>query len=128
MSSDLTDRLGSATVNLQTNIWSVVILSLTLFLPLGLEITLPVTTKGWITILSNGTFYMLGYWLFFEGCRIIGVTRASVLTLVDPLFAAIIAILFLGQFLTLFEWTGFVIILSALLVFETRKSKKTGSS
>ena len=128
MSSDLTDRLGSATVNLQTNIWSVVILSLTLFLPLGQEITLPVTTKGWITILSNGTFYMLGYWLFFEGCRIIGVTRASVLTLVDPLFAAIIAILFLGQFLTLFEWTGFVIILGALLVFETRKSKKTGSS
>ena len=128
MSSDLTDRLGSATVNLQTNIWSVVILSLTLFLPLGQEITLPVTTKGWITILSNGTFYMLGYWLFFEGCRIIGVTRASVLTLVDPLFASIIAILFLGQFLTLFEWTGFVIILGALLVFETRKSKKTGSS
>ena len=53
----------------------------------------------------------------------IGVTRASILTLVDPLFAAIIAVLFLGQFLTIFEWTGFAIILGGLLVFEIRKSK-----
>ena len=123
MSSDLADSLGSALVNLQTNIWSVAILSIAVLLPLGQNIVLPQTTTGWIAILSNGTFYMLGYWLFFEGCRMIGVTRASILTLVDPLFAAIIAILFLGQFLTVFEWTGFAIILGGLLVFEIRKSK-----
>ncbi len=127
MSSDLTDSLGSALVNLQTNIWSVAILSLAVLLPLGQDITLPQTTTGWIAILSNGTFYMLGFWLFFEGCRIIGVTRASILTLVDPLFAAVIAILFLGQFLTFSEWIGFAIILGALLVFETQKSRGTGS-
>ena len=123
MSSDLADSLGSALVNLQTNIWSVAILSIAVLLPLGQNIALPQTTTGWIAILSNGTFYMLGYWLFFEGCRMIGVTRASILTLVDPLFAAIIAILFLGQFLTILEWTGFAIILGGLLVFEIRKSK-----
>ncbi len=39
------------------------------FLPLGQEIALPETTMGWIAILSNGIFYLLGYWLFFEGCR-----------------------------------------------------------
>ena len=127
MSSDLTDSLGSALVNLQTNIWSVAILSLAVLLPLGQDITLPQTTTGWMAILSNGTFYMLGFWLFFEGCRIIGVTRASILTLVDPLFAAVIAILFLGQFLTFSEWIGFAIILGALLVFETQKSRETGS-
>ena len=125
MSSDLADSLGSALVNLQNNIWSFVILSLVLFLPLGQEIALPETTRGWIAILSNGTFYLLGYWLFFEGCRLIGVTRASILTLVDPLFAALVAILFLDQHLSSFEWIGFVIILSALLVFEIRKSGKT---
>ena len=100
---------------------------LAVLLPLGQDITLPQTMTGWIAILSNSTFYMLGFWLFFEGCRIIGVTRASILTLVDPLFAAIIAILFLGQFLTFFEWIGFAIILGALLVFETQKSKETRS-
>ena len=101
------------------------ILSLVLFLPLGQEIALPETTMGRIAILSNGIFYLLGYWLCFEGCRLIGVTRASILTLVDPLFAAVVAILFLDQHLSSFEWTGFVIILSALLVFEIRKSGKT---
>ena len=125
VSSDLADSLGSALVNLQNNIWSFVILSLVLFLPLGQEIALPETTRGWIAILSNGTFYLLGYWLFFEGCRLIGVTRASILTLVDPLFAALVAILFLDQHLSSFEWIGFVIILSALLLFEIRKSGKT---
>ena len=70
---------------------------------------------------------MLGIWLFFEGCRIIGVTRASILTLVDPLFAVIIAILFLGQYLTFSEWIGFAIILGALLVFETQKSREHAS-
>ena len=125
MSSDLADSLGSALVNLQNNIWSFLILSLVLFLPLGQEIALPETTRGWIAILSNGTFYLLGYWLFFEGCRLIGVTRASILTLVDPLFAALVAILFLDQHLSSFEWIGFVIILSALLLFEIRKSGKT---
>ena len=125
MSSDLADSLGSALVNLQNNIWSFVVLSLVLFLPLGQEIALPETTKGWIAILSNGTFYLLGYWLFFEGCRVIGVTRASILTLVDPLFAAVVAILFLDQHLSSIEWIGFVFILSALLVFEIRKSRKT---
>ena len=53
-------------------------------------------------------------------------TRASILTLVDPLFAAIIAILFLGQFLTFFEWIGFASILGALLVFETQNQEKLG--
>ena len=123
MSSNLADSLGSALVNLHTNIWSVAILSIAVLMPLSQNIALPQTPAGWIAILSNGTFYMLGYWLFFEGCRMIGVTRASILTLVDPLFAAIIAILFLGQFLTIFEWTGFAIILGGLLVFEIRKSK-----
>ena len=56
MSSDLTDSLGSALVNLQTNIWSIAILSLAVLLQLGQDITLPQTTTGWIAILSNGTF------------------------------------------------------------------------
>lgn len=122
MSSDLTDSLGSSPVNLQTNIWGVAILGILLALPFGWEITLPQTAGGWLAIISNGTFYMLGYWLFFEGCRLIGVTRASILTLVDPLFAAVIAILFLGQFLTVSEWTGFAIILAALVLFERLKT------
>ena len=127
MSSDLTDNLGSAVVNLHTNIWSVVILILAVILPLGQTIALPQTASGWLAIASNGTFYMLGYWLFFEGCRLIGVTRASILTLVDPLLAAAVAILFLGQFLTISEAAGFAIILAALVLFETRKSRSSSA-
>jgi drug/metabolite transporter (DMT)-like permease len=63
--------------------------------------------------------------LFFEACRIIGVTRASILTLVDPLLAALIAIIFLDQFLTGTEWAGCIIILMALVLFEMKKQAVT---
>ena len=121
MSSDLSDALGASVVNFQINLWSVAFLALALMLPFGPVITLPETTKGWLAIASNGIFYMFGYWLFFEACRLIGVTRASILTLVDPLFAALIAIIFLDQLLTGAEWAGFVIILMALVLFEMKK-------
>ena len=103
----------------------VVFLAGALVLPFGPAITLPETTRGWLAIVSNGTFYMFGYWLFFEACRLIGVTRASILTLVDPLLATLIAIIFLEQFLTGAEWAGFVIILMALVVFEMKKQAAT---
>ena len=125
MSSDLSDALGATVVNFQTNLWSVVFLVAALLLPFGPVVTLPETAKGWLAIASNGTFYMFGYWLFFEACRVIGVTRASILTLVDPLLAALIAIIFLDQFLTGTEWAGFVIILMALVLFEMKKQAVT---
>jgi DME family drug/metabolite transporter len=64
---------------------------------------------------------MLGYLLFFESSRIIGITRTSVVTLVDPLLAALVAIVLLGQMLSTLEWAGFFVITGSLLVFERGK-------
>ena len=96
MSSDLAGSLGSALVNLQNNIWSFVILSLVLFLPLGQEIACQ-SNKGLDCNLVQQHLLLAWLLAIFEGCRLIGVTRASILTLVDPLFAALVAILFLDQ-------------------------------
>ena len=124
--STLTSELGAAVINLHANLWSVVYFIVALILIPGLDFLYPVTADGWFAIISNGVFYMLGYWLFFEGCRFVGVTRASLLTLVDPLFAALMAIVFLGQMLNVMEWFGFAVILISLITFELKRDHKEG--
>ena len=84
---------------------------------------LPNSNLGWFAISANGIFYIVSWVLFFEGLRIIGVTRASVLTTTDPLFAAIIALLFLNQNLTIIQWVGFTIVILSIYFFERHKSK-----
>ena len=56
--------------------------------------------------------------LFFEGSRLIGITRASLLACVEPLFAALLALAFLGQQLSLVEWLGFLVVLISIFAFE----------
>lgn len=122
MSGHLARKIGASTVNFATNMWSVLFLAgLMVFAPSLMPVVFPDSIEGWLAILGNGIFFMLGYLLFFESSKIIGITRVSVITLVDPLLAALVAILLLSQNLTLLEWAGFAIITIALVVFEMRK-------
>ena len=56
--------------------------------------------------------------LYFKGAKLIGATRASFLACLEPLFAALLAILLLGQLLFIKEWVGFIVILLSVLIFE----------
>ena len=55
---------------------------------------------------------------FFAGARILGATRASMLTLVEPPAAALGAWLIFGETYTALQWLGFFIVLGALFLFE----------
>ena len=63
-----------------------------------------------------------GYF-FFKGATIIGATRSSMLSSVEPLFAALLAIILLNQLLSVTEWTGFFIVLTAIYTFERNNTK-----
>ena len=84
-------------------------------------IKLPVNSKGWLAIFSNGIFYVLSYFLFYEGSKKIGITRTSVLATIEPVFAAVFALILLKQFLNIMETFGFIIIMirKFLLVVQT---------
>ena len=62
--------------------------------------------------------------LYFKGAKFIGATRASFLACLEPLFAALLAILLLGQLLSIKEWAGFFVILSSVLIFEILSGAK----
>ena len=72
---------------------------------------------GWVGIFGNGLFYVFSYVLFFIGSKKIGITTASVVALTEPLFAAIIALVVLNQYLSVQEICGFVTAIMSLFFF-----------
>ena len=116
--SDLTEQIGATTFNLYISLIGMVFLTVGFILPLGFEINLPLTNTGSLAIFANGLFYVLSWVLFFKGASIIGATRSSMLACVEPLFAALLAIILLGQLLSVTEWVGFFIVLTSIYSFE----------
>ena len=120
----LANDLGSETINLHISLWSVLFLCLFITF-LQSPVLMPENTKGWVGIFGNGIFYVLSYVLFFIGSRSIGITVASVIALTEPLFAAIIALVILNQYLSFQEIAGFTITILSLFLFLRFSSKKT---
>ena len=123
LSGYLANKLDSIRMNFHNNFLGLIFLGIILIFPLNISMELPNNNLGWFAISANGIFYIVSWVLFFEGLRIIGVTRASILTTTDPLFAAIIALLFLNQNLSFIQWTGFFVVILSIYFFERNKIK-----
>jgi len=122
----LVDEMGSATINLHLSFFSIIALIMYIFL-VPVELSLPDDSIGWFGIIGNGVFYVLSYVLFFIGSKAIGITTASVLALTEPLFATIVALFILNQYLSLQEFSGFFVticFLSLFLIFAPKVNQK----
>ena len=120
-SSKLADNLGSIILNFHLNLWSLIFLFLGYFL-FSFNLDMPNSSFGLAALFFNGLFYILSYTLFFWGSRFIGVTRTSVLSLTDPIFATVIAMIFLNQFLSIIESLGLIVVLISIYFFEILRS------
>ena len=125
LTGKLVNEIGSVTINLQLSFFSVILLIIyILFVPV--ELSFPSNNNGWLGILGNGMFYVLSYVLFFIGSKAIGITTASVLALTEPLFATIVALFILNQYLSLQELVGFIVTLCLLSLFLIFAHKEDG--
>ena len=122
--SEIADKIGSTLLNFYICLFGLFVLLAVILLHSNITIRVPMTHKGIFAIVSNGFFFILSWVLYFQGAKLIGATRASFLACLEPLFAALLAILLLGQLLTVKEWFGFLIILSSVLIFETLSGAK----
>ena len=116
--SEIADTIGSTLLNFYICLIGLSVLMAVIILHSGITIRVPVTHKGILAIASNGFFFILSWVIYFEGAKLIGATRASFLACLEPLFAALLAIVLLGQLLSIKEWVGFFIILLSVLIFE----------
>ena len=119
------NEIGSVTINLQLSFFSVIVLTIyILFVPV--DLSFPTNNYGWLGILGNGIFYVLSYVLFFIGSKAIGITTASVLALTEPVFATIVTIFIRNQYLSLQEFSGFIVTLCFLSLFLIFARKEDG--
>ena len=122
--SKIADTIGSTVLNFYICLIGLSVLMAVIILHSGITISVPTTFKGILAVASNGVFFILSWVLYFKGAKLIGATRASFLACLEPLFAALLAILLLGQLLSTKEWAGFFVILSSVLIFEILSGAK----
>jgi drug/metabolite transporter (DMT)-like permease len=116
--SEIADKIESTVLNFYICLVGLSVLLAVTLLHSGITISVPTTLKGILAVASNGFFFILSWVLYFKGAKFIGATRASFLACLEPLFAALLAILLLGQLLSIKEWVGFIVILLSVLIFE----------
>jgi len=110
------DVTGSLVSNIYMSLWGALLFGVAL-LAFG-EFLQPQTTVGWISLTGNGIAYCVSWVAFFAGARILGATRAAMITLIEPPLAALFAWLIFGETFTPLQWFGFAVVLASLFMFE----------
>ncbi len=81
------------------------------------------TSKGWIIIGLITLFpSFIAHWVYIKGVSIIGPARAGIFFNLVPIFAAIIAVAFLGENFALFHGVALLLVLGGIGISEWGKS------
>ena len=119
-------EIGPIAANYYMSLWAAIylLIAATIGPATGLigAMTLPLTPTGWLAIVLAGATLTLGFVTFFVGLRIIGTTRAVMLSLAEPVFAILLAIALVGEWLSLVQWIGVGLIVGSLYRFEAISS------
>lgn len=130
--SSITREIGALSATLQMTAWtSLFYLIVVMLAPQTgwLEpASYPKTSLGWISIFAAGVSFILGYVFFFLGADIIGSSRASMLSIAEPVFIVLAAIVLVDEWLSPLQWFGLVMVIGSLVVIELPKKTKPSHS
>jgi len=116
------ESMSANTLNLVKNI-----LGLSLLLPTALLIegvSLPsLTLQEWLILIASGYFgiAVADTW-YLQALRNLGAGRTAIVASLYSPFVVILSILFLGESLALWQWLGFVMVLTGILVVVYQRS------
>lgn len=82
------------------------------------RVQLPTTALGWIGIVGAGLAFVVSFVAFLDAARILGGSRASVMSFVEPIFAIVIAGMMFGETLTAMQWAGALLVAVSLFMLE----------
>src|SRR5262245_19978513 len=80
---------------------------------------LPGTGTGWLGLLGTGSAMCLGFALFVAAMPPIGMVRATMLTVVEPVFTILLAMALFAERLSAVQWFGVAVVVGGLLLLET---------
>ena len=70
--------------------------------------------------MASGLLWGLGLFLFFHALRIEEVSRAVPVQQLAPVFAAVVAVLFLGELLTPLQWAAVLVVIAGAVLVSAR--------
>jgi drug/metabolite transporter (DMT)-like permease len=79
---------------------------------------LPGTGTGWFGLLGTGAAMCIGLALFFAAIPPIGLVRATMITVAEPVFAILLAMVLFGEHLSAIQWFGVAVVVAGLLLLE----------
>ena len=107
---------GTVKVNFYTAIAALVLVA-----AIGMSIgpqTFPGTGTGWVGLVGTGAAFCCGLALFFAAVPYIGLERATLIGVIEPVLAIFIAMALFGERLTAIQWLGVAIVVAGLLLLE----------
>jgi drug/metabolite transporter (DMT)-like permease len=116
----LNEHVGGVTTNFHMALWSFLLFASALVVT-G-DIALPCSMTGWLGSVGNGVAWVIAYLSFLAAVRLIGASRATVLTFMEPVAAILLAALLFGERLTGVQWVGVALVALGLFFVEADPS------
>jgi len=101
-------------------LYMMVAAALVLTVPLALlgPVSWPVTAAGWGGLVGVAVLATLGTLTFFAGMPMVGTTRAAMISNLEPILGILLAVLLLGETLSLTRWLGVALVIAAIAGME----------
>lgn len=111
-----TIEIGAVRANLQMTVFAGILTALVI--PLTGNFQLPQTGDGWFSLVGAAAGITIGFLLFFSAVPALGATRATLISILEPVFSVLLALILLGETLTPVQWIGVALVVGGLFAIE----------
>ncbi len=116
VNSRTTVEIGSIRANLQMTVFAGILMALVV--PVIGNVELPQTGLAWFGLIGAAAGITIGFLLFFSAVPALGPTRATLITILEPVVGILIALLLFAEHLSPVQWLGVVLVVGGLLAIE----------
>ncbi|MCV2871266.1 DMT family transporter [Defluviimonas sp. WL0050] len=120
--TDTSIALGAVRANLHMTLWAgAYFILLAVLGPLTgamQPMRFPANAVGWGWVLAAGVSFTLGYLFFFIAATILGATKASVLSILEPIMMIAFAVILVGETLSPLQALGVTLVFGSLIAFD----------
>ena len=90
------------------------------------ELTWPTSTGGWLALGGSAVFYVVATLLLFKAVDLVGSLQTAIIDNTSPVWAMILGVIILGQWLTVQQVMGASITVTAVMLLQWLTRPKTG--
>ncbi len=115
----LSSDKGVLTANFHLSFWSLLLFIIVLIVTDDLQF--PQTTLGWTGAILSGVSFAFAYLTFFASAAIIGISRVSMISFIEPVLTILLAAVLFQEYLNLLQWGGVLLVAMGLFIMEMPK-------